>query len=206
MCHWEKKKKYLSTDCLISPGETDSFVCHFGNGEMATKVLDKMRGERTEGQLVGHEEEWEVLWCESRLLSFLFHFNAIPHCYSQASRNGYSCERVCSSMGQSLDWAGLPVTTQKEDGPELWCCYSVSKSCLTPCDPMDCSMPGFPVQSVTFGACWNSCPLSQWYHPTISSSVVSFSSCLQSFPASESLLKFYFVLMDKTFSFFTSPF
>ena len=29
----------------------------------------------------------------------------------------------------------------------------------------------------------NSCPLSQWYHPTISSSVVPFSSCLQSFPA-----------------------
>ena len=32
----------------------------------------------------------------------------------------------------------------------------------------------------------NSCPLSQWCHPTISSSVVPFSSCFQSFPASES--------------------
>ena len=30
----------------------------------------------------------------------------------------------------------------------------------------------------------NSCPLSQWCHPTISSSVIPFSSCLQSFPAS----------------------
>ena len=30
----------------------------------------------------------------------------------------------------------------------------------------------------------NSCPLSQWCHPAISSSVVPFSSCLQSFPAS----------------------
>ena len=30
----------------------------------------------------------------------------------------------------------------------------------------------------------NSCPLSWWYHPTISSSVVPFSSCHQSFPAS----------------------
>ena len=37
-------------------------------------------------------------------------------------------------------------------------------------------------------ACSNSCPLSQWYHPTISSSVVPFSSCLQSFPASRSFL------------------
>ena len=32
--------------------------------------------------------------------------------------------------------------------------------------------------------CSNSCPLSQWCHPTISSSVVPFSSCPQSFPAS----------------------
>ena len=35
--------------------------------------------------------------------------------------------------------------------------------------------------------CWTSCPLSQWCHPTISSFVIPFSSCLWSFPASESL-------------------
>ena len=34
--------------------------------------------------------------------------------------------------------------------------------------------------------CPSSCPLNQWYHPTISSSVSSFSFCLQSFPASVS--------------------
>ena len=29
---------------------------------------------------------------------------------------------------------------------EKWyCCCSVAKSCLTLCDPMDCSIPGFPV-------------------------------------------------------------
>ena len=33
---------------------------------------------------------------------------------------------------------------------------------------------------------WDSCPLSQWCHPAISSSVVPFSSCPQSLPASES--------------------
>ena len=36
--------------------------------------------------------------------------------------------------------------------------------------------------------CTNSCPLSQWCHPTISSSAVPFSSCLQSLPASEVFL------------------
>ena len=40
-----------------------------------------------------------------------------------------------------------------------------------------------PCPSLSPGACSNSCPLSQWCHPTISSSVVPF-SCLQSFTAS----------------------
>ena len=40
--------------------------------------------------------------------------------------------------------------------------------------------------SPTPGAYSNSCPWRQWCHPTISSSVVPFSSCLQSFPASGS--------------------
>ena len=43
-----------------------------------------------------------------------------------------------------------------------------------------------PYPSPTPRACSNSCPLSQWYHPTISSSVIPFSSHLQSFPASRS--------------------
>ena len=43
-----------------------------------------------------------------------------------------------------------------------------------------------PCPSSTPGACSNSFPLSQWCHPTISSSVILFSSCLQSFPASGS--------------------
>ena len=43
-----------------------------------------------------------------------------------------------------------------------------------------------PCPSPTPGACSNSCPLSRWCHPTISSSVVPFSSCPQSFPASGS--------------------
>ena len=38
----------------------------------------------------------------------------------------------------------------------------------------------------TPGDCSNSCPSSWWCHPTISSSVIPFSSCLQSFPASGS--------------------
>ena len=43
-----------------------------------------------------------------------------------------------------------------------------------------------PYPSLTPRVYPNSCPLSQWCHPAISSSVVPFSSCLQSFPASGS--------------------
>ena len=43
-----------------------------------------------------------------------------------------------------------------------------------------------PCPSPTPEAYSNSCPSSQWCHPTISSSVIPFSSCLQSFPASGS--------------------
>ena len=43
-----------------------------------------------------------------------------------------------------------------------------------------------PCPSPTPRAYSNSCPLSRQCHPTISSSVIPFSSCLQSFPASES--------------------
>ena len=45
-----------------------------------------------------------------------------------------------------------------------------------------------PCPSPTPGACSNSCPLSQWCHPTISSFVIPFPSCLQSCPESGSFL------------------
>ena len=67
-----------------------------------------------------------------------------------------------------------------------------------------------PWPSPTPGACSNSCPSSQWGHPTISSSVVPFSSYLQSFPASESFLMRLWLFApgcQKTwsFSFIISP-
>ena len=44
----------------------------------------------------------------------------------------------------------------------------------------------FPCPSPSPKVCSNSRPLSHWYHPTISSSVIHFSTCLQSFPGSRS--------------------
>ena len=48
-----------------------------------------------------------------------------------------------------------------------------------------------PCPSPTPGVYSNSCPLSQWCHPTFSSSVNPFYSCLQSFPASGLMSQFF---------------
>ena len=61
--------------------------------------------------------------------------------------------------------------------------YSVVSYSLRP-HRLQQARPACP--SPTPGVYPNSCPLSQWCHPTISSSVIPFSSCLQSFPALES--------------------
>ena len=54
----------------------------------------------------------------------------------------------------------------------------------------------FPCPSPAPGACSNSYPSSQWCHPTISSSAIPFSSCLQSFPESGSFSMSQFFQSD----------
>ena len=63
---------------------------------------------------------------------------------------------------------------------------SVAQLCSSLNDPVDCSMPGFPVHHQLPELAQTHVHLSWWCPPTISSSVVPFSSCLQSFPASGS--------------------
>ena len=67
----------------------------------------------------------------------------------------------------------------------MCCCYSVAPLCPAICNPMDCSPPGFPVlHHLTVRS--HSHPLSRSCPPAILSSVLPFSSCLQSFPSSRS--------------------
>ena len=84
---------------------------------------------------------------------------------------------------------------------------SVAQSCPTLCDPMKHAR--LPCPSPTPRAYSNSCPSSCWCHPTISSSVVPFSSCRQSFPASGSFPMSQFFASgwpkDWSFSFSSSP-
>ena len=63
---------------------------------------------------------------------------------------------------------------------------SVTQSCPTLCHPRDLGHARPPCPSLTPGVHTNSCPSSPWCHPAISFSVIPFSSCPQSLPASES--------------------
>ena len=87
------------------------------------------------------------------------------------------------SHGKSECWKfGL----RESRNPRFWFSqfsHSVESNSLQPHGLQHARLPWL---SPTPRACSNSCPLSRWCHPTISSSVVPFSSCPQSFPASES--------------------
>ena len=56
--------------------------------------------------------------------------------------------------------------------------------------------PSLPCPSSSPGTCSHSCPLRWWCYPTILSSVIPFSSCLQSFPASGSFLMSWLFTSD----------
>ena len=83
------------------------------------------------------------------------------------------------------------TTTKNKSGLQWWSFYNVSVqfSRLLVSDslqPHGQPQARPPCPLPTPGVHLNSCPLSWWCHPTISSSVVPFSSCPQSFPASRS--------------------
>ena len=83
-------------------------------------------------------------------------------------------------QGHKIKTKGQPITASSvQFSPSV-----VSES-LWPHEPQHA---GPPCPSPTPGVHPNPCPLSRWCHPAISSSVIPFSSCPQSFPASESFL------------------
>ena len=68
----------------------------------------------------------------------------------------------------------------------IGCCCSITKSFAILCDPPGLQHARLPCLSLSLRVYSNSCPLSRWCHPTVSSSVARFSSCPQSFPVSGS--------------------
>ena len=97
---------------------------------------------------------------------------------------------------QKATWIGLTLM----EWEKLFYASKVAISLITPCWVLHqfssiqllshvwLQHARLPCPSPTPGDCSNSCPRSQWCHPTISSSVIPFSSCLLYFPASRSFL------------------
>ena len=88
--------------------------------------------------------------------------------------SAFPCDNYCSSACSSNVLCILPISSQFS--------HSVVSNPLRP-HGLQHARPSYP--SLTPGVYSNSCPLSQWCHPTISSFVIPF-SCPQPFPASGS--------------------
>ena len=116
-----------------------------------------------------------------------------------------SLRDIYDTEENAIDWPTIyRIKLGKEPSPEqvpgllmykvkfaiVWICvfsvqfrHSVMSNSLPPHEPQHARTP-YP--SPTPGVYPNPCPLSQWCHPTMPSSVNPFSSCPQSFPASGS--------------------
>ena len=147
-------------------------------------------------QYFGHLTYWKRPWCQERLKA--------GGEWDDRGWDGWMTSRTqwtwVLASSRSWRWTGKPDVLQSMGSQRVGhactqCKYkdyvlqfsSVTQSCPTLCNPMDCSTPGLPVHhQLTPRVCSNSCPLSWWCHSTISSSIVPFSCRLQSFPASGS--------------------
>ena len=111
---------------------------------------------------------------DHRVVLFLF-FAESPYFFSYGCISLYShqqCTRIPVSPCLQQHWSVQFQHTVQFS--------SVVSDCLS---PHGLQHARSPCPSPTPGVYTNSCPLSQWCHTTISSSVVPFSSCPQSFPA-----------------------
>ena len=142
-----------------------------------------------------HALHWPALLlpasCDSRKASLL----GAPAIFATSTLNSISAASWSFHLSlASTSRGGLHflVSSSFRDGPLVklsGCCCSVANSCLTLCDPVNSRQNSRLLCPSLFPrVCSHSCPLSQWCYLTISSSAASFSSGLQSFPASGSFL------------------
>ena len=110
----------------------------------------------------------------SILVAFLAGIKFLDHIFSSTQFYGHWQKFFYKEMGQvprllCLVWScvGAALLIVKSCSVS-----SVTQSCLTLCDPNGLQYARIPCPSPSPGACSNSCPLSQWCHSTISSSVV----------------------------------
>ena len=119
-----------------------------------------------------HPSSW---WCHPIISSSVVLFSSCPQSFPVPRSFPVSQPFALSgqSVGASASASVLPMNLL------LFSCSFVSNSLR----PHRMQHTRLPCPSLSPRACSNSWPSSHWCHPTISSSVIPFSSCLQSFPA-----------------------
>ena len=136
-----------------------------------------------------------MLWCYVGYLSSTLAWGCNPEIQDRSLTYSYPSPPVHKHTATTtaiMTQKGLERAKQDDMTPArgvttaLFCCCSVAQSRLTLLWPHGLHHVRLPCPSPSPGVCSNSCPLSQWCHPIISSSAVPFSPCLQSFPASGS--------------------
>ena len=156
---------------------------------------------REDGEVSSLESTW-VFWLVERWAA-----NSLKHAMLEPTWMGWQSTMGSSSGREFGGSASSGVDKEsfsrlyrsRDSGRNLWvtCWSSVAQLCLTLWPHgLQHARPPCPSPSPRVFA--NSYPLSQWCHPTISSSVVPFSSCPQSFPASGSFpMTSYLPLLSK---------
>ena len=104
---------------------------------------------------------------------------------SQRVRHGWATEHTHIAQKIKMVYGGFSYASSfsAKTACSVQFSSSIMSDSLQPHEPQHARLP---CSSPTPRVYSNSCPLSQWCHPAISSSVIPFSSCLQSFPTSGS--------------------
>ena len=128
---------------------------------------------------------WMTLTVESRLLGEI----SITSGMQWYHPNGRKWRRTKEPIdeGDRGEWKSWLKTQHSKNEHHGIRSHQFSHSVMSDSlQPHELQQARIPCPSPTPEACSNSHPSSQWCHPTISSSVIPFSTCLQSFPASGS--------------------
>ena len=132
------------------------------------------------GSAQGHWSSWRVStswgWSESQGWWYLT--------WKAPTHLPWNCHQ--STGANSIGWLMNPIQIHPNQSPELCFILFTHKVLSDSLQPHRLQHARLPCPSPSPRVCSNSCPLSQWCHPTISSSVTPFSSCPQSFSASGS--------------------
>ena len=160
--------------------------------------------EREPSHTVGGNENWKT---ENRATIWSWYRNPLLHTYLEKTiiqRNTGTLMFIAALFTIARTWKQPKCLSTEKCIKKMWYIYiyngilaisqfsdSVMSDSLWPHGLQHIRLP---CPSPTPRAYSNSCPSSQWCYPTISSTVVSFSSCLQSFSASGSFLMSQFFM------------